>query len=110
MFPSARRRRLLPRSTTTRTDPRRYASRDAGVAQLVERQPSKLDVAGSSPVARSLKPPGNGEFFLDGEDSHLGSGADRSGVGQVSSADPLPSQRGVSTSVTTALSSLASFA
>ena len=26
----------------------------AGVAQLVERKPSKLDVAGSSPVSRSL--------------------------------------------------------
>lgn len=26
----------------------------AGVAQLVERQPSKLDVAGSNPVARSI--------------------------------------------------------
>ena len=26
---------------------------DAGVAQLVERKPSKLDVAGSSPVSRS---------------------------------------------------------
>ena len=29
---------------------------DAGVAQLVERKPSKLDVAGSSPVSRSLFP------------------------------------------------------
>lgn len=28
----------------------------AGVAQLVERQPSKLDVAGSNPVARSIYP------------------------------------------------------
>ena len=27
----------------------------AGVAQLVERHPSKVNVAGSSPVARSLK-------------------------------------------------------
>lgn len=27
---------------------------DAGVAQLVELQPSKLDVAGSSPVARCV--------------------------------------------------------
>jgi hypothetical protein len=27
----------------------------AGVAQLVERQPSKLNVAGSNPVSRSLK-------------------------------------------------------
>jgi hypothetical protein len=26
---------------------------DAGVAQLVERQPSKLNVAGSNPVSRS---------------------------------------------------------
>jgi hypothetical protein len=26
----------------------------AGVAQLVERKPSKLDVAGSSPVSRSV--------------------------------------------------------
>ena len=26
----------------------------AGVAQLVEREPSKLDVAGSSPVSRSI--------------------------------------------------------
>src|SRR5438876_752433 len=29
-------------------------TRDAGVAQLVEHQPSKLRVAGSSPVARSV--------------------------------------------------------
>jgi hypothetical protein len=28
---------------------------DAGVAQLVERKPSKLDVAGSSPVSRLLR-------------------------------------------------------
>ena len=28
---------------------------DAGIAQLVERQPSKLNVAGSSPVSRSLR-------------------------------------------------------
>ena len=28
----------------------------AGVAQLVERQPSKLNVAGSNPVSRSLLP------------------------------------------------------
>ena len=27
---------------------------DAGIAQLVERQPSKLDVAGSNPVSRSI--------------------------------------------------------
>ena len=27
----------------------------AGVAQLVERKPSKLDVAGSSPVSRSVR-------------------------------------------------------
>ena len=31
----------------------RWAERCAGVAQLVERKPSKLDVAGSSPVSRS---------------------------------------------------------
>ena len=33
---------------------RRTADEDAGVAQLVEHQPSKLRVAGSSPVARSF--------------------------------------------------------
>ena len=33
---------------------RRAADEDAGVAQLVEHQPSKLRVAGSSPVARSF--------------------------------------------------------
>jgi hypothetical protein len=32
---------------------RRYAISHAGVAQLVERLPSKQDVAGSSPAARS---------------------------------------------------------
>ena len=31
---------------------------DAGVAQLVERKPSKLDVAGSSPVSRSAQEAG----------------------------------------------------
>lgn len=31
----------------------RKADRRAGVAQLVERQPSKLNVAGSNPVSRS---------------------------------------------------------
>ena len=40
--------------TETETD-----TKPAGVAQLVERQPSKLNVAGSSPVSRSLnrRPP-----------------------------------------------------
>jgi hypothetical protein len=33
----------------------------AGVAQLVEREPSKLDVAGSSPVSRSADC-GNGKW------------------------------------------------
>src|SRR5207342_3353740 len=33
---------------------------EAGVAQLVELQPSKLDVAGSNPVARSTSGDGNG--------------------------------------------------
>ena len=33
------------------------ASRHAGVAQLVELQPSKLDVAGSNPVSRSRGDP-----------------------------------------------------
>ena len=32
------------------------SDKNAGVAQLVERHPSKVNVAGSSPVARSLKP------------------------------------------------------
>ena len=36
-----------PPSTITRRD------RHAGIAQLVERQPSKLNVAGSNPVSRS---------------------------------------------------------
>ena len=31
---------------------------NAGVAQLVERQPSKLNVAGSNPVSRSIMPLG----------------------------------------------------
>jgi hypothetical protein len=35
--------------------PRRFGRGSAGVAQLVERQPSKLNVAGSSPVSRSCK-------------------------------------------------------
>ena len=35
-------------------------SKRAGVAQLVELQPSKLDVAGSNPVARSTFEPGGG--------------------------------------------------
>jgi hypothetical protein len=34
----------------------KHATPQAGVAQLVERQPSKLNVAGSSPVSRSRKP------------------------------------------------------
>src|SRR5829696_5567133 len=34
----------------------KHASGQAGVAQLVERQPSKLNVAGSNPVSRSRKP------------------------------------------------------
>ena len=33
--------------------PKTFGSDGAGVAQLVERQPSKLHVAGSSPVSRS---------------------------------------------------------
>ena len=34
----------------------------AGVAQLVEREPSKLEVAGSSPVSRSDEFPANAGF------------------------------------------------
>tara|TARA_B100000378_G_scaffold131336_1_gene106154 strand:- start:393 stop:572 length:180 start_codon:yes stop_codon:yes gene_type:complete len=34
-----------------------YLHPQAGVAQLVERQPSKLNVAGSNPVSRSTKKP-----------------------------------------------------
>lgn len=41
-------------STTLHQMPR-LAGAFAGVAQLVERQPSKLNVAGSIPVARSTK-------------------------------------------------------
>jgi hypothetical protein len=51
-------------------------SGQAGVAQLAERQPSKLNVAGSIPVSRSTPPPrrsvlsryafGLGFFFLGG--------------------------------------------
>ena len=43
-------------SPTMRREHRARSSKvvhDAGVAQLVERKPSKLDVAGSSPVSRS---------------------------------------------------------
>ena len=36
----------------------------AGVAQLVERQPSKLNVAGSNPVSRSKKPKQMFRFFI----------------------------------------------
>ncbi len=36
---------------------------DAGVAQLVERQPSKLNVAGSNPVSRSKKPSTGAALF-----------------------------------------------
>ena len=36
--------------------PKTFGSDGAGVAQLVERQPSKLHVAGSSPVSRSNPP------------------------------------------------------
>jgi hypothetical protein len=36
----------------------------AGVAQLVEHHLAKVRVAGSSPVARSVKPPDNRGFFF----------------------------------------------
>jgi hypothetical protein len=36
------------------TDPGTFTSERAGVAQLVEHQPSKLRVAGSIPVSRSI--------------------------------------------------------
>ena len=43
----------------------------AGIAQLVEREPSKLGVAGSSPVSRS-NPTGSGEKdLLDGRFAHV---------------------------------------
>jgi hypothetical protein len=38
------------------TEPVAVEAESAGVAQLVELQPSKLDVAGSRPVSRSLRP------------------------------------------------------
>ena len=39
-------------------------SSKAGVAQLVERQPSKLNVAGSNPVSRSKPHRKMGLFFM----------------------------------------------
>src|SRR6266851_2340083 len=42
--------RILP------SPPGSGGTRRAGIAQLVEREPSKLGVAGSSPVSRSSKP------------------------------------------------------
>ncbi len=37
----------------------------AGVAQLVERQPSKLNVAGSNPVSRSSKREESGKMLFN---------------------------------------------
>ncbi len=37
---------------------------EAGIAQLVEREPSKLDVAGSNPVSRSVLGTGRVKAFL----------------------------------------------
>gem|GEM_PF-5722672 len=41
----------------------------AGVAQLVERQPSKLNVAGSNPVSRSVKTSTEMSGFFYGKES-----------------------------------------
>src|ERR1019366_3972888 len=43
-------------STVPATNEPRTPIHLAGVAQLVERQPSKLNVAGSNPVSRSIEP------------------------------------------------------
>ena len=47
-----------PSPSTVATSGATDEDESAGVAQLVELQPSKLDVAGSRPVSRSEKPPG----------------------------------------------------
>ena len=47
---------LANRSPTFTRTLTRHHDRPAGVAQLVERQPSKLNVAGSNPVSRSRSP------------------------------------------------------
>ena len=42
--------------------------KNAGVAQLVERQPSKLNVAGSNPVSRSRDQMSTASWLLRGRD------------------------------------------
>ena len=51
----------------------------AGVAQLVELQPSKLDVAGSNPVARSRRGNGEGSFGRRGREhgAHVAQSVER---------------------------------
>ena len=44
-----------------------FGNKIAEVAQLVERQPSKLNVAGSTPVFRSKSHLLQGDFFLTAE-------------------------------------------
>jgi hypothetical protein len=40
-----------------------FCNRNAGIAQLVEHDLAKVDVAGSSPVSRSKKPAQAGFFY-----------------------------------------------
>ena len=46
---------FIPRGTAVRDDPEHQLWIYAGVAHLVERHLAKVEVAGSSPVARSIK-------------------------------------------------------
>ena len=64
-YPSGQREQTvnLPAYAFEGSNPSPTISGDAGVAQLVERKPSKLDVAGSSPVSRSHWGHTAGEFL-----------------------------------------------
>ena len=58
-------------------EPRTRRAYRAGVAQLVELQPSKLDVAGSNPVARSMRGRGDRSGAELDDDAHVAQSVER---------------------------------
>ena len=68
-FPSGQREQTvnLPANAYGGSNPP-LSIRDAGVAQVVEREPSKLGVAGSIPVSRSAHVAQAAEHFLGKEE------------------------------------------
>ena len=75
--PGASKVRILPSPPPAAVRSRERAVDEAGVAQLVELQPSKLDVAGSNPVARSTGSSRGRQASRSFPDAHVAQSVER---------------------------------